>query len=431
MKTNEFGKKLARERSYAYGDIIRSPLQEYLKLEHSGRIIKERVARLGADGIFNFTAETRVYPLKDDDIRLLDGWAGVSTFIDELRDLAREHLGGDSSHEVAFFNRVTTGVVSAVCALVNAGGVVLSAVPGYKSHPCAMKAADLAGARFVEVSSQDAKDVERAAGKIGKDLSMMIVCPSVKPQVFYASDGAFQSVINVGKRRGVPVLIDDASGATHRTVLLNQSPALKLGADLVITSSDKRGKYGPRGGILVGDRQLVRKVAAEAEQIGAEADSAKLLGIFRCLQRWDPEALRSEQRIGEEIRKEVAGRLGQDALALSSLGVIIPMENILELISARAGRNPADTGLVPVEASCLVAMILLEDDGIMTHASIGSPGATLSLRIKPSAEEAKRFGGPAAIAEAVDRALDKAAGAVQERARVSLALFGVAPEHAG
>lgn len=51
----------------------------------------------------------------------------------------------------------------------------------------------------------------------------------------------------------IPVFVDDASGARVRTVLYGQPTAIELGADLVITSTDKL-MNGPRGGLMSGKK---------------------------------------------------------------------------------------------------------------------------------------------------------------------------------
>lgn len=67
--------------------------------------------------------------------------------------------------------------------------------------------------------------------------------------------GEFKGIISLSKKAGIPVVVDDASGARLRTIIYKQPKAIELGADLAITSTDKF-MNGPRGGILLGKSRV-------------------------------------------------------------------------------------------------------------------------------------------------------------------------------
>ena len=54
-------------------------------------------------------------------------------------------------------------------------------------------------------------------------------------------------------------------------------------------------------------------------------------------------------------------------------------------------------------------MVLLEDHGIFTSNVAERPGARVSLRLRPTAAEVERFGGPERVVEAVANAFAKLA----------------------
>mgnify|MGYP003306407706 CR=1 FL=1 len=69
----------------------------------------------------------------------------------------------------------------------------------------------------------------------------------------------FKKVIEMAHEKGIPVMVDDASGARLRTVVFNQAKACDLGADIAITSTDKL-MPGPRGGLMAGREDLIDKI---------------------------------------------------------------------------------------------------------------------------------------------------------------------------
>ena len=92
----------------------------------------------------------------------------------------------------------------------------------------------------------------------------------------------FKRVIEMAHEKGIPVMVDDASGARLRTVVFNQPRACDLGADIAITSTDKL-MPGPRGGLMAGRKDLIDEIKVKVNQFGLEAQPpavlAKLNGI--------------------------------------------------------------------------------------------------------------------------------------------------------
>jgi L-seryl-tRNA(Ser) seleniumtransferase len=81
--------------------------------------------------------------------------------------------------------------------------------------------------------------------------------------------------------------------------------------------------------------------------------------------------------------------------------------------------------IVPLEATAALAMLLLEDYGVLTVHFAGLPPGTSSLLLKfISPETLAKFGGPDAFAEAVDRSLSKLGGFLREPDSLRILLMG-------
>ena len=93
---------------------------------------------------------------------------------------------------------------------------------------------------------------------------------------------------------------------------------------------------------------------------------------------------------------------------------------------ALEGKNESadDYNLVPAEASCILGMVLLEDYGIITSNVAERPGARVSLRLRPTAIEVERFGGPARVVDAVDSAFGKLRMLLGDEHAVKTKIFG-------
>ena len=101
----------------------------------------------------------------------------------------------------------------------------------------------------------------------------------------------------------------------------------------------------------------------------------------------------------------------------------LPADDMLELVLERAGLSQAP--LVPYEAAAALAMLLLQDYGILAvHLAALPPGtADFLFKFMPP-ETLQRFGGPQAFAQAIDASLDKLAGLVAKPEHIQQLLFG-------
>jgi len=98
-------------------------------------------------------------------------------------------------------------------------------------------------------------------------------------------------------------------------------------------------------------------------------------------------------------------------------------DDLLGLAMERAGLSAAPC--VPIEATAAVAMLLLEDYGVITVHFAGMPPGTSSLLVKfVPPETLERFGGAEALAKAVDSSVDRLAALLREPSALRALLVG-------
>jgi L-seryl-tRNA(Ser) seleniumtransferase len=309
------------------------------------------------------------------------------------------------------FNRGSAALVAAMIALAP-GGRVVSLVPqGSRSHPSLRRGAALAGALFEEGSA-----MPPLAG------AALLAITTVTSSLARLPEEAITAAVAAGHAAGLPVLLDDAYGARIRTVLHGGAPGFSHGAALVVTNADKAGLPGPRAGIMAGDARLMARVIATASLLGMDARAPVALGVLRGLQSWSPDDLLHEAGQGRLLADALEARLGAGVVQRTDLGPLVSQEDVLALATARAGLNRPP--IVPVEATAALGMLLMESAGILTTNLAGQPGSHPALRLKPAGPALERCGGVAAVAAAVDSALDTLAALLTTPERLPKMLLG-------
>jgi L-seryl-tRNA(Ser) seleniumtransferase len=122
--------------------------------------------------------------------------------------------------------------------------------------------------------------------------------------------------------------------------------------------------------------------------------------------------------VAEALRARLGDRVHRTPVTAQLRG-----EDILEAARERAGLT--ERPLVPIEATAALAMILLEDHGVLTVHFAGMPPGTSAMLFKfVLPETLARFGGAAALARAVDGALDRLASLIGSPDAVRALLYG-------
>ncbi len=418
METDRFGNPLAPGLPYARGAILRSTEDDLRKLERVWRLIRRNLRRDGPESVFNFSGLERSLPMEPEDLALADDELAPALHGERLKALALEHLGGSSErHDVALLNRLTAATLATHLVLVKPGDVVIGVSPSY-SHPSVVRAAAHVGAGFVDTRDVDA--LARALDRKERVALVVLTRLAVTYDLFPLD--VLRRVVSLAHGRGVPVYVDDAGGARVGPAAFAQPKTLELGVDVGATGLDKYGTSGPRLGLLGGEKALVAQIRARAFELGLEARPMLYRAAVRSLERYSPDGVRTlidcTRKVAAALRAVFGRRLHETPVTAQLLA-----ENILELAMERAGL--AHPPIVPYEATAALAMLLLEDHGILTVHFAGVPPGTSSLLFKfipPGTLE--RFGGPEVFAKAVDAALSKLASLIGDPESIRALLLG-------
>ena len=416
--TDRFGNRFSTGLPYARGEILTSTEDDYRKIQHAGRIIERRIQKAGADGIFNFTGLEHGLPLQPEDLLLAHDQIAPALFDDRLRTLALKHLGGSPDvHDVMVFNRLTGATLTAHLVLVKPGDVVIG-VSATHSHPSVVRAAAHVGARFI-----DTRGVAEFAAALAQEPRVALV-DLTRLAVTYdvMSIADLREVVRLAHARDVPVYVDDAGGARVGPSVFDQPEMLELGVDVGATGLDKYGTSGPRLGLMAGEKSLVSRIRAKAWELGLEARPMLYPAVVRTLEEYSAgrvhELVESTHRVTAALKAILGTRVHETPVTAQ-----LRADDILELAMQRAElKTPT---IVPYEAAASLAMLLLEDHGVMMVHFVGMPPGTADFLFKfMRPETLARFGGPEAFAQAVDSSLDRLAGLISDPANIRRLLFG-------
>jgi L-seryl-tRNA(Ser) seleniumtransferase len=420
METDRLGNLLAPGLPYARGTIIRTTQDDLVKLRQAWRHIEARLSKDGPEAVFNFTGLERALHVEPADAPYLDDELAPAVYGERVRELALEHLGGAADrHDVMLFNRLTAATVATHLTLVRPGDTVVGMSPTY-SHPTVVRAAALAGARFVDTVSLDAL---AAALDASERVSLVVLTRlAVSYDALPADD--LQRAVTLARARGARVYVDDAGGARVGPAVLGQPRMLELGVDVGATGLDKYGTVGPRLGLLAGARDLVADIRARAFELGLEARPMLYPAVLRSLEQYQPARVRAlvdaTREVGAALRPVLGARLHETPVTAQLRG-----EDILAVAMERAGVTAPP--IVPIEATAALAMLLLRDHGVLTVHFAGMPPGTSAILFKfIPPETLARFGGPPALARAVDAGLDALAGLLGRPAAIRELLLGPA-----
>ena len=410
MAADRFGNPVDRSVGYARGTILRSPVDEMRRRSRALAILRDRIGEHGRAAVFNFTGHRREFPAGGRDLAqgLAEEWSGAACLAMPLLEHARRHFAAPPGVEAAVFNRAAAGIIALILA-VGTGGRLVSVAPRGRTHTSVLRGTELAGARLDRGAPEELPDdAFRNA-----DLA---VITRVTSELEIMSADRTHRLIETARNAGCPTLLDDAYGARIGPALLGQPRALEFDVDLAITSCDKAGLGGPRAGLMAGDPDLVTAALATGSELGLEARGPVQLGVLRSLQAFAPASLHADAEAGAGITAGLAAKFAHIRVRETIMGPTIAEEDLLSILRER---GPIDSRLVPVEATSLLGMVLLEKFGVLTGNVAERPGARASLRLRPTAEEVARLGGMATVVEIVDGAMDGATelGADLERAR--------------
>lgn len=351
--------------------LVKNKIDEIKKRENSFKIIKELLKNKNRKKLHDLTGLSGGFPVKDNDISLLENYIGSAVFEELLETEAKNHLDGEKALAV---NRTSSGILSTILSLVNKDNYVVHYLAKSPAHPSIPLSTQLVGANYLEFDK-----IEEF--QIPENTDLVVITGSTMDHKVISEDD-FKKVINKAKNRNIPTLVDDASGARLRTAIFKQETAIKMGADLVITSTDKL-LNGPRGGLMAGKTELIDKIKVKAYQLGLEAQSPQIAGIVRALEEYNPETL-----VESIEKKDLLFQGLKETIPLmekTPTGVMLTTESLKKEIE----NNNIKTELSAKDLSFVWAMILLKKYNILTIPAVGMPKASATIRFDMAAQDAK------------------------------------------
>ena len=414
MVTDRFGNPHAPNLPYARGRILATTEDDFRKLQRAWAIIRER----GPDAVFVFTGLEHSLPMTGEELRFADDELAPAVYFERLQVLALAHLGGSPDrHDVAVFNRMTGATLATHLTLVRPGDVVVGASASY-SHPSVVRAAKHVGARFIDTAglSMFEEAIANEAKVALVDLTRLAVTYDLMPVE------EILAITRIAHDKGALVYMDDAGGARVGPAGFGQPRMLELGVDIGATGLDKYGTVGPRLGLLAGRTDLVARIRATGFEFGLEARQMLYPAVARALEQYDPARVRAlietTRQIARELRPFVGNRLRETPTTVQ-----IPADDLLEIAMQRGVIE--EPPIVPYEAAAALAMLLLQNHGMLMVHFVGVPPGTADLLIKfVPPETLERFGGAGRYARAIDDSLTRLGALLRDPVSIAQLLLG-------
>jgi L-seryl-tRNA(Ser) seleniumtransferase len=406
---------VTRPAAYERGTILASAEDEARKSTQGRRLVRERVMALGKDSIYNLTGLVRTFPLHPDDLDDLENqFTFYTRFLGRAEELAIQYTGASpQACDAVMCNRVTSAMLAIMLGTLQRGDRVLSLVAKGRSHPSVQQAVELMGATFHEVQGLAALESAMPQGP----WRMLAITP-LTPSKYHLPAADVRDAIALAKESGQLVFIDDAH-MMSRSIFYDEPVTFRLGeVDLAVWSLDKHVP-GPRGAAIVGRRELMQHIAAQAFQFGLEAQTGHYVAIVRGMEAFDPEPIHQAGNLARQLLRRLQPRFGK-RLYQAAAGVALATEDFAQVVFDRAGT--AETTLVPFEISTVGCFLLLQHYGAITIPITGYPGAAPTFRLMMHPDGA-RFGLDR-LEEAVETTIDRTAGLLQKPHEVRQLLFG-------
>ena len=350
--------------------LIENSLDEVKKRETSLKIIKSIINNYGRNELYDFTGLSGGFLATAQDLNLLETYVGPAIFEEKLQSLGISHLGGEKIFPV---NRTSSGILATILALVPRNSCVIHFVPELPSHPSIPRSCKLKNANYIEFD-----DISKF--HTPENASLIIITGATMDHKVIDEE-IFEKIISIAKEKEIPVLVDDASGARLRTAIYKQKKATELGADLVVTSTDKL-MMGPRGGLMGGKTELIDEIKACATKFGLEAQPPAIVAMVKGLENYNENNLLNSI----EKRKKLIKLLKNDFkwFEESPTGVMISENSLKKEIAT----HNIETTFSPKDLCFLWAMILLKQEHIITIPAVAMPGASATVRFDLASNDA-------------------------------------------
>lgn len=377
-QTDRFGNPVDPIVRYARGAILKSTDEEVTRMLRARQIVGERVRSKGKDSVYDLSGMNRGSGITSDDVPHLTSHVPFfERFEGKTEPLALKHMGGDAGkHGALILNRVSAANFIALTTILKPGDRVFALAPaGGVSHPSTVRPIAMAGAELREFHSFAELEQEWHASGAPRLLLITPISASKRHLPF----DEFKRALALPRGPHTLVFVDDAHMAS-RIAFFEEPRTYEVGdVDLAVCSADKH-VAGPRAGVLVGRKNLVTEIGSRAYELGLEAQAGQYVGVGNALKNFDPRAVKQAGELAKQLIEVLARQYGAKRAYLGGPGVSISGDDVLEIAREQSG-NAGKPKLVAVEAAGLVAMQMLEQDGILTIGAVSMPGSAPVVRL--------------------------------------------------
>ena len=377
LETDRFGNPLDAIVRYARGSILASTDQEVLRMLRARQMVGAIVRAKGKEGIFDLSGMNRGSGITAEDVPHLTSHVPFfERFEGKTEPVALKHMGADpSKHAALILNRVSAANFIALTTLLRKGDRVFAFAPtGGASHPSTVRPISMAGAELREFHSY--ADLKKAWDAGAPRLLLITPISASKRHIPFAE---FKQALALPRAANTLVYVDDAHMAS-RIAFFDEPPTFQVGEiDLAVCSADKH-VAGPRAGVLVGRKNLVTLIGSRAYELGLEAQAGQYVGVANALRKFDPGAVKHAGELAKQLVEVLVTKYGPKRAYLGGPGVSIGGDDVLETAQERRAMR-GKPALVAVEAAGIVAMHMLEHDGILTIGAVAMPGSAPAVRL--------------------------------------------------
>lgn len=373
---------------YARGTILKDDQHEQRNSRHSYTVIQEHLAS-GRRGLYDFIGLRDNCEVPDDlaaDNVRTERYLTELALQPELEQAVKDHLGGGGDYRSTVFSRGSAGNITAIAALAEGTpDPIPFFVTDMGGHPSMARGTEVVGADHTNITDHDSLDDYLRES----NPSVVAICPSYRDIM---DEPTLARAIEIAHAHDVPVFVDDASGSRLRTILHGQRQAIDLGADVVITSTDKYGFDGPRCGVVRGRHNLMDYIETKQAVYGTEARPGTIAAVVRTMEAFDADSVAQWFQARTARAERITNRLQTDVSDRFHPGKVGAIKMTAEDVYREAVTH-ADkpSPLKPIDASVGLSMLLLRNHGWITVATMGKPGSTVDLRLSLLSDDTERL----------------------------------------
>ena len=376
--TDRYGNPVDPIVRYARGSILKSTDEEVQRMLRARHMVGDRVRTRGKESVYDLSGMNRGSGLGTEEVPHLTSHVPFfERFEGKTEPLALKHMGADPSrHRALILNRVSAANFIALTTILKSGDRVFGFAPaGGVTHPSVVRPVSMAGGNFTEFFAFE--NLERAWQDEGAPRLLIITPITASKKHLDLAD--FRRALALPRAAHTLVYVDDAHMAS-RIGFFDEPRTFEVGdVDLAVCSADKH-VAGPRAGVFVGRPDLVTTIGSRAYELGLEAQAGQYVGVANALRDFDPQVIRRAGELAKQLVEVLSAQYGSKRAYLGGPGVSISGDDVLDIASEQRGTNDKPA-LVAVEAAGLVAMEMLEQDGILTIGAVAMPGSAPALRL--------------------------------------------------